>query len=661
MYYPFFEKFVKNIVALSIEFIEDSSYEKVAQNHWLFGLIKQFCTSLTHLIIKSPEGKEIDMILVDGLAPKLTSLTLHYMTCMNIRQWTEHCHPQLKILRCDGEFGGEDLIRLVQNSPQLSHLRLTDLKDTNDIIELLKGQLNRFKSLELREESEETHVDEYNSTDVTVDGLEALTISVCGITVVDILRAIASECKRIKRLNIFMEDYSYSVDSHVATPDEIVNALSLVEHVESLTMNGFDLEFVLIQNLMQHLPELLSLHLNNNRNDDLTPNDVLHLFEAFPKLKVLTFESRSHRDGQLLLPFDMNFHRQFVNIVRDRSILCKFHLCTDGAKMLFTNEKCIKNAELRHWIGYEADRSRSQTKFSSLDETCIGKIARYLNQEDVRALYETCALTKKALANHIGAQQFEISIEKDFLGAKNLINRFGEHIRKLVVNMESANPAKAMEIWSRIGNTCGKKLVELTVRKGHVEPLIQWHLSFPNLNILRLQQMESKGPYVLPLMDCSKLKLLDLILYKIEGKVQKFQPGIPLGSLKALRFIGSASSIVKVLNWFNDEICDQVKVLSLISSEFNAGLLNAVIRFRNLIGLDLNKSDIGETDTRYLFKRCQKLEKLSLNVGYKMNRDTFDNIKEYCKHLKELRLYGYIDSKEATELFPNVKINIIKP
>lgn len=514
--------------------------------------------------------------------------------------------------------------------------------------------------MELREESEETRVDEYNSTDVTVDGLESLTISVLDITVVDILRPIASECKRVKRLNIFMEGY-YTGDPDAATPDEIVNALSLFEHVESLTMNGFDLEFVLIQNLMQHLPELLSLHLKNNRNEDLTPKDVLHLFEAFPKLKDLTFEFRGRRGDLLLLPFefDMHFYRRFLNIVQNRSNLCKFHLCKGSAKMLFTNEKCIKNGELRHWIGYEAERSRSQTKFSSLNETCIGKIGRYLNQEDVRALYETCKLTKKAVANHIAAQEFVVVLEEDFVDAKNLINRFGEHIRKLVVDMKSDNSAEVIEIWNQIGYTCGRTLIELTVRNGQMESLKSLHLSFPNLDVLKLEHMKSNGPYVFPLMDCTKLSQLELVSYKVIGNAQKFQSGIPLGGLEVLKLNGFASSMADVLSWFNDEVCGQVKELSLKSPKFDARLLNAVIRFRNLFTLNLNIPNPDETSTKYLFKRCQKLEKLSLNVGPEMNRDMFDNIKEYCKHLKELHLYGYIDSKEVARLFPNVKINII--
>lgn len=653
MYRPFLETFGKKIVALSIYFL---SYETNEQDHWLFEAIKDNCTSLTHVILEAP--CDFDPMIIIRSVPKLARLTLKTLYLRSNRQWMESHHPHLQSFCVNGirGFDHEIFNRFVENNPQLKHLHLIQWGLSHKIIQLPKGRLNSFKSLMITASiGESQHVEKYY-TDDTVDGLESLTISTFNTTAVDTLRAIANECKLIKHLNIFMKSSNSSCG-------EIVDVICSFDQVALLTLDGFSLKLELLHILLQRLHRLTSLRLNVNI-EDLEPSDILHLFTVYPNLNELTFVVKRFKEK--ILAFNINFFHQFVNIVRGRDNYCKFELCGCETKLVFTGEKFIMNGELRHWIGYEAERSHSKTNILTLNEACIGRITKYLSENDVRALYETCTLAKKVFANQIEAQAFNIAGSS--ADAKDLISRFGEHMKKIVFDL--SGHVEVINIWSLIGRMCGRTLAELTIKSMHVNALSSMNLSFPELVILRLERMESDGPYVFPLMDCPKMNHLELNSYTIQGDVQTFQLGIPLHGLKVLKFYNFNFNMYKVLNELSDDICGQVEELTFnFRDSLNTLVINTAIRFRNLTTLNLITPNIERTDTKHLFKRCRKLIKLSLMYEtIEEFRQMLKHVKENCKQLKVLQLVReneYTTKFEeryleyVSRLFPNIEMRLI--
>lgn len=157
--------------------------------------------------------------------------------------------------------------------------------ESNRIIESLLGEMNRFQSLKLMDVNERLCVEENTTVDTTFDGkpgLKCLSISVDSTTAVTILRAIANECRLVKRLCIFMnrrrglQDVLYG---------DIVDVISSFKQVKSLTLNEMNLNFALLRIMVKVLPELTSLRLNHIGDFEYLQDEISQLFKSFPNLR----------------------------------------------------------------------------------------------------------------------------------------------------------------------------------------------------------------------------------------------------------------------------------------------------------------------------------------------------------------------------------------
>lgn len=662
-YYPILQRFNKSIVAMKIGWTGPGADNP---DHWVYEAING-CTSLTHVIFE--RNSEFDPIFIFRSVPKLTSLMLKSISLWEHSQWTNSIIPRLQsfgIKRVDN-LEMESFVQFVTNNPQLKHLQLIEWEEPNEIVQTLIGRLDSFKSLKIYEAQFDSDsgsiysADPVCKTDDTVDGLEFLAICVNEETAVDILRPIANECKTIKSLQIFKDDF----DANESQPihSEIIDAICLFDQVETLKLCGFVIPS--IQTLMQRLTELNSLCLISNQTSDLTPDAALNLLTTFPNVKYLKFRTEIYRGS-----FDMQSCQRFIHFLRERNDFQKLQFGRFNYRLELTKDKFTLNEELRHWIGYEVERSRSQTSFLSLNEVCIEKIAEYLNKHEVRALYETCKLTKRALAERIAAQKFKVSIDADSSEAMNLVDRFGEHISKLTVDHITDDEAIIMDVWRLIGRICSKSLIELTICNGRVNLLNSLNLRFPNVQVMKLLGAESNGPYIFPLIDCPELNHLELERYTINGDVRTFQLGMALSGLKILKIERCESNMYEVLNVFSDDMCNQVEELTLNRTyHLKNAIVNCVVRFRNLVTLNLIIDNIVRADTKHLFKKCQKLKKLSLMYDASMNRKMFADIKEYCKQLKVIQLEHVTNNTDEfkmrdlgfiADFFPNVDIKLVK-
>lgn len=151
--------------------------------------------------------------------------------------------------------------------------------ESNRIIESLLGEMNRFQSLKLMDVNERLCVEENTTVDTTFDGkpgLKCLSISVDSTTAVTILRAIANECRLVKRLCIFM-------NRRRGLQDVLYG--DIVDVVKSLTLNEMNLNFALLRIMVKVLPELTSLRLNHIGDFEYLQDEISQLFKSLPNLR----------------------------------------------------------------------------------------------------------------------------------------------------------------------------------------------------------------------------------------------------------------------------------------------------------------------------------------------------------------------------------------
>lgn len=642
-YDQIFGIFGEKVVALSALRIKFIDSDITTNGHAVYKWITSSWPSITHLIIQGNDSSTctINMMDIALMVSKLICLKLESIRCLNAFAWSQELHPYLTTfgIKNTEDFDRKHVVQLVKRNSQLRQLHVVNCCMKPGLLFGFRGDtLSKIDLLELGQLGQRGETCKYLKIEFTVVGSGSLTVSVSGIwntAVTNALRTMAKRCRRVKRLHIPFR--RYADDKHFSSAERklFMDSISLFEQVNLLTIEGIELESAPINVLVQNLPELRTLRLKYNSFNISTPEDVLFVFSEFPNLKDLALNfSHSHRN---MAPFGMHFYYKFLDIIQKTNRVCTFALHSINNDMLFTNEKCILNGELRHWIGYETKRSRSQTNFSSLNEACIGKIAKYLNQNESRALYRTCRLATQALASQIKRQTFEVFIEEGFLDAKDTINLFGEHIRKLVVYAEMSDPRNAgsryeMDIWNQIDKGCGKRLIELTMRDGQIESL---NSAFSKLETLKLISMRSNGSNTFS-FHCPKLKRLEINSCEFRDNIQaQLQPGTSFGNLEQIKINGFNSNTLKMFNGLSKDL-SLVKELSLEYHECD----------------DRNPFWYIDDDTIHLVESCPMLEVLHLKVEVNgLNQLRMEE--EHGKHLQMVRT-------RINKIFQSVQMKVIQ-
>ncbi|XP_055297313.1 uncharacterized protein LOC129565948 [Sitodiplosis mosellana] len=631
----------------------------------LIKLIDKHCHSTKYLIISNYRYNLPLTKLIRSMSA-LTRLTIKRLECKNFI-WTAIQFPQLNYLAIE-EISNLDIAHLelfLQMNPQLKELRVSRCnKFPLSLIHMLTDKFTKLKALDYVG-TENDFVD--TCPDIEMEQLESLAISVGQTSFQKVLGAIARGSKMIQRLEVFWEGESEANGIH----DQFDDTFPLFERLTFLHLHRFDLTPNVIMNLARNLPKLVTLALEDLRLNDLSPDDVLLLFKSCKHMKELLWVSFKYDHLMDVKQFTLGFHREFTHVVRSRGADVKFELNQPDTKIIITPEKMIINDELFYWTAYEASKSRSTVRFLDLTDECLEKVYFYLNEESERALYETCTRTKKAMEDRIKAHDFTVC---DINSAKDAFNRFGEHIRKLSIDMNSNDRIQMAETWKLIGDNHNENLIEMSFDKVTVDAMVSLKTKFPNLTKLKVMSMSSKCVHIFPPMECPKLTHLEFHNGKITLSSNAKSIGASLDHLTTIKLSHFSDNIEKILHTLDENICDQLQMFTVLTSEKTQAAYDKMIsiasRFRNLTTLHLTIEKIETANPKHLFFTCTKLVELTLGFGYTYEIDEWRKIiqyiKENCKQLKVIQLFrdytspfGHKVLIEIVDSLPNVTLNLI--
>lgn len=456
----------------------------------------KYCRSAKHVIVRGHlDSFHVTQLI--QLMSKLTSLTLRQISCSN-NLWADIHYPHLKSF-CVRYVDGLDenvLKRFMYINPQLENLQIIKCKKFPlKVIQSLGISMKRLKSLEYKTEENILNNDKIVREDFQMEQLETLKISVDGDSLKSVLETIAKSSKNIKNLKLWYIWLCESEEKEKTEPDvlhrRLGEAVTMFNALTSLHLKHFDLPIDAICDLVQHLPNLVSLKVEGVRLTDLSPNDVLLLFTTCKHLKQLSFYDREY----CISPdrFDSIFDRKLFEFIGNRDIEFKVTqpLKSDEFdEILFTNEKLIRNGKLLHWTpaGFEALTGQT-VHLLDLGDACLARIFSYLDEKSEQSLYETCIRMRDAIQDRIQEQLFTVH---DINNAKDVFSRFGEHITKLSIDAKTKDREQIPEIWKLISENYGERIVELTLNNIRVAAMeLDFKPKFSNLTKLNIMSLVS--------------------------------------------------------------------------------------------------------------------------------------------------------------------------
>lgn len=657
LYRTFLETFGNEIKAINFE------SHKAPNQHNLLKLIAVHCRSTKQVIIN---GNGYDLNLLQMIQPmsELTNLTLTNIRCTNF-YWTGIHFPRLTTFAMDSicNIDVQALKQFLYINQQLENLRILDCQRFPlKVIQPLRDKMKRLKYFE------------YNARDnifgnkcqnINMEQLESLKITVDASSFRTVLEAIERGSKQIRSLDISMNDDDDHLDGVRQQIDKVIPKF---EKLTMLRLKSFDLTADVTRVLIQLLPHLVTLKLDGVRLDEFHPRHILFIFRKCKNMKELVLESDSNKMETKSL--DTKFHRQFVDIVQSHGCDAKFELIQTETNMVITAQKITKNGEIIYPTSQEPLKSQSTVQFLDLSDEILERIYSCLDEESERALYETCTRTKNAMREQIMKQVFTV---KDANSAKDIFSRFGEHIHKLAIDINTKNRAQTAAAWSFIGTTFSVKVTELSLVNINVSAVDELKIRFPNVNTLKIMSVLASRKHIFPPMECPELAQIEFHEGDITYTTKTSDFGVCLDNLTTIKLCHYSKNITNILHSLDTRVCDQIQMFSAENLSGNDGiprsLIHIAMRFRNLTTLNLCISSVESGNTKYLFSSCTKLVKLTLGYSefYEIDdwRRTLRNIKENCRHLEMIQLirhyYGFDQSllNEIADMLPKVKLYTI--
>lgn len=633
-----------------------------ANQHKLLKVISQQCRSIRYMII-SNNRHEFNVTNTINSMNNLTSLTLKDMICTNF-YWADKRFPHLSSFCVENvrTIDMEVIKLFIYINPQLNELRVINCrKFPLKAIQALRDRLKRLKKLEYVAEKNEFS---NRCRDINMIQLESLKISVDSLSFQNVIGAFARGSKMIQKLDV---QQCESDNNNDGVYKQIEDTIPLFSNLTDLRLERFDVPFEVIRSLVLFLTKLTHLKLDGVKLNEFSPNEILFIYKKCKQLKELLLSSNENL--METNNFNSEFHQKFVSIVKQRNEDCKvkFELKQPETDMMINNEKITKNNDLIYWTGCETCENSSKiTHLFDIGEKCLNKIFFYLDEKSERAIYETCSRFRDAMQDRIRAQVFTVTNEKT---AKDTFNRFGEHITKLKIDIETRNYNDATATWKCIGNQ-SQNIIELSIFKIKVNAVDSIKVTFPKMKTLKIMSVVSSRTHIFPQIECPNLCHLEFHSGEIKITGKPSHLGIIANRMEHIRLNHYSDAIGKVLHSLHGNICDRVQKLTVercIGTGYDQRkLVNIAMRFRNLITLDFIQIDLECTHIRYLFQTCTKLVYLTIGVDNYFCTDEWKRmlqlIKTNCCDLQVIRLAKTYNSFDENLLIlisktlPNVKL-----
>lgn len=496
---PLLRTFGENIQAIIITVYDNCKYIRIPMNesHWVYEVLKEFCTSLKKMNIYELNSVNTTRILQQS--PSLTHINFTDSNHLN-HQWINYTYPNL----ISATFVGSNQIcddrfkKFLNNNRQLKELcvTLTKNEETN-ILDLINGKFNELRTMELY--SDQVYFDEYVMPD-----LESITIELPQLesvklwdqyATVTFLQAICKGCPNIIKLEILRLEEDWN--------DDATLAVCSLEKLTTLAIDANTIEVEHIRRIVKGLPHLTSLCLDRIKESSEVIEYLPLVVSFCGKLTKLEF-TECYWIEKLSLRVD--FLASFIDSGLPSQLKITFQWDMKPFQLTISQGQIRLGNSLVYWDGYDYDRAQRQNLLD-LDDRCLKLIVSCLDVHSQVALYNTCKKTREIVKDYISAHVFYV--EEDY--GENIFRTLGDHICKLYTCGRRGDQLR------NIHRFCADAVAEITIYQFmHSE-------SMPKLIWPNLKKLTINGHFdyeFMRVLNCPELKHLE-IMYNLRESSPK--------------------------------------------------------------------------------------------------------------------------------------------
>ncbi|XP_055310638.1 uncharacterized protein LOC129573735 [Sitodiplosis mosellana] len=625
-YQPLFSTFGENMVAMCIRFSDGHFGLAVAHDHWIFAMIRRFCTKLSKMDIG--RGDDVDLLKMFQSLPNasLTHLTLSYTRHANTN-WSEYRHPNLIYFHMDIGIGQQKMVDFISTNTQLEEIHLKYV------------------------------VDNY----------------------APYLKAIENKCKNIRKLGII--GLNRDVSPKIVN-SKMISILCKLTTLNWLEINAHGLKLSQLDSLVRQLPNLSTLRLNNtNATTEIYENltRTTLICQRISKLMIRTNDADFSK-----LSNDLLTHIADEIVLGNKMIVLE----EDKHKIIIVKGEVQRN-KIIVYKHDATDYTESSTNFLDLNDICLAKIVELLEPQHHCALYDTCQRTRKAITDYYSENWLHVHFTSQEL-TENLLWCLGMEIQFLGLDQERIPTQNDHgELWRRINRysiNLNHLIIYIDTKNTDNINMIPPDCAWPKLNKLTFSTSFSAYKFADPssyAVDyetlrsflCPSLTHLEVISLQIDGDI--LDHGDHFRHLTVLKFGYYNESVKKFLLALDDNVCEKMQELligsQLIMAKSDADdeprrivveLVRIVPRFPKLIELELIVPGVDQCNTKYLFESCTNLVHFGFwcKGSQFLSDDLFVHIKDNCMHIETIRLFGhgifgYI-LKKVRKILPHVSVEV---
>lgn len=297
-----FCSFGEKMVAIDLKFDDGP----VARDHWIFAVIKRFCTKLSKVKIRG--GHDVDLLKMFHSLP-ISSLTHLKLADLGIAetQWSKYRHPNLIRFKAADLYEHVQIVDFIRTNNQLREIQLKHLEVDNflSFIEAIESKCKNIRKLEMIESNEDIL---WNSEIISI---------LCKMTTLNWLEIHAKKLKlsQLESLVRRLTNLSTLVLDHISASSEIYEnlsrAISICQHVPYLTIRAEDVDSSKLSfDLLNHIADKIMI-----------ANKKIVLVDAKDVIDIVKGEVR--RNG---------------TIVHNQNAVCS----KSTVNLLDLNDKCLK-------------------------------------------------------------------------------------------------------------------------------------------------------------------------------------------------------------------------------------------------------------------------------------------------------------------------------
>lgn len=248
-YQSLFCSFGERMIAIDIKFDDGP----VAQNRWIFAMIKRFCTKLSKVKIRG--GYDVDLLKMFHSISSLTHLKLADLHIAET-QWSEYRHPNLMRFKAADLYEHVQIVDFIRTNNQLQEIQLKHLEVDNFLpfIEAIESKCKNIRKLEMIELNEDIL---WNSEIISI---------LCKLTTLNWLEMHANKLKlsQLESLVRRLTNLSTLALDHISASSEIYEnlsrAISICHHVPYLTIRAEDVDSSKLSfDLLNHIADKIMI------------------------------------------------------------------------------------------------------------------------------------------------------------------------------------------------------------------------------------------------------------------------------------------------------------------------------------------------------------------------------------------------------------------